>query len=109
MAANSSLRERTLAACIADGLDAYLPSRAMCTDNAAMIAAAGWWRLQSDGPTSLAAGADPEPSASSCPGRDGGRPRREELVAETEATLAVGACECQPEPLLSLALARPEC
>jgi N6-L-threonylcarbamoyladenine synthase len=59
VAANSSLRERTLDACIADGLHAYLPSRSMCTDNAAMIAAAGWWRLQSDGPTSLDAGADP--------------------------------------------------
>jgi N6-L-threonylcarbamoyladenine synthase len=59
VAANSSLRERTLDACIADGLHAYLPSRAMCTDNAAMIATAGWWRLQSDGPTSLGAGADP--------------------------------------------------
>jgi N6-L-threonylcarbamoyladenine synthase len=59
VAANSSLRERTLDACIADGLRAYLPSRAMCTDNAAMIAAAGWWRLQSDGPTGLDAGADP--------------------------------------------------
>jgi N6-L-threonylcarbamoyladenine synthase len=59
VAANSSLRERTLDVCIADGLRAYLPSRAMCTDNAAMIAAAGWWRLQSDGPTGLDAGADP--------------------------------------------------
>jgi N6-L-threonylcarbamoyladenine synthase len=59
VAANSSLRERTLDACIADGLHAYLPSRSMCTDNAAMIAAAGWWRLQSDGPTGLDAGADP--------------------------------------------------
>ena len=25
---------------------AFLPSRAMCTDNAAMVAAAGWWRLR---------------------------------------------------------------
>jgi tRNA A37 threonylcarbamoyltransferase TsaD len=31
----------------------------MCTDNPAMIPAAGWWRLQSDGPTPLDAGADP--------------------------------------------------
>ena len=59
VAANSRLRERILDACIADGLRAFLPSRAMCTDNAAMIAAAGWWRLRSDGPTPLGAGADP--------------------------------------------------
>lgn len=59
VAANSRLRERVLDACIADGLRAFLPSRAMCTDNAAMIAAAGWWRLRSDGPTPLGAGADP--------------------------------------------------
>jgi N6-L-threonylcarbamoyladenine synthase len=59
VAANSSLRERTLDVCIEDGLQAYLPSRSMCTDNAAMIAAAGWWRLQSDGPTPLDAAADP--------------------------------------------------
>ena len=59
VAANSSLRERFLDACIADGLHAFLPARANCTDNAAMVAAAAWWRLQSDGPTSLEAGADP--------------------------------------------------
>jgi len=60
VAANSALRERTLDACIADGLQAYVPSRAMCTDNAAMIAAAGWWRLQHDGPSALDMGADPQ-------------------------------------------------
>jgi N6-L-threonylcarbamoyladenine synthase len=59
VAANSSLRERILDACIADNLRAYLPSRAMCTDNAAMVAAAAWYRLQADGPTALDAGADP--------------------------------------------------
>ncbi|MGH9065052.1 MAG: tRNA (adenosine(37)-N6)-threonylcarbamoyltransferase complex transferase subunit TsaD [Acidimicrobiales bacterium] len=59
VAANSRLRERFLDVCIADGLRPFVPSRAMCTDNAAMVAAAGWWRLQSDGPTSLDAGADP--------------------------------------------------
>ncbi|MGH9066632.1 MAG: tRNA (adenosine(37)-N6)-threonylcarbamoyltransferase complex transferase subunit TsaD, partial [Acidimicrobiales bacterium] len=59
VAANSLLRERTLDACIADGLHPFVPSRAMCTDNAAMVAAAGWWRLQSDGPSSWESGADP--------------------------------------------------
>ncbi|MEY2566894.1 MAG: tRNA N6-adenosine threonylcarbamoyltransferase [Actinomycetota bacterium] len=59
VAANSSLRERILDACIADDLRAFLPSRAMCTDNAAMVAAAGWYRLRSDGPTGLDAGANP--------------------------------------------------
>jgi N6-L-threonylcarbamoyladenine synthase len=31
----------------------------MCTDNAAMVAAAGWWRYRADGPTSLSVGAQP--------------------------------------------------
>jgi N6-L-threonylcarbamoyladenine synthase len=59
VAANSVLRERFLDACIADGLRAFVPSRSMCTDNAAMVAAAGYYRLQSDGPTALSAGASP--------------------------------------------------
>ena len=59
VAANSALRQRVLDACAADGLRAFLPSRAMCTDNAAMVAAAGWWRLAADGPTGLDAGAYP--------------------------------------------------
>ncbi len=59
VAANSVLRERLLDACIADGRQAFLPSRSLCTDNAAMVAAAGWWRLRSDGPTPLDAGAHP--------------------------------------------------
>lgn len=59
VAANSLLRERLLDACVADGMRAFLPSRAMCTDNAAMVAAAGWYRLQSDGPSPLDMGADP--------------------------------------------------
>lgn len=59
VAANSRLRERILDVCEDDGLAAFLPSRAMCTDNAAMVAAAGWWRLQSDGPSPLDTGAHP--------------------------------------------------
>ncbi|MCB0995824.1 MAG: tRNA (adenosine(37)-N6)-threonylcarbamoyltransferase complex transferase subunit TsaD [Acidimicrobiales bacterium] len=59
VAANSVLRERTLDACEESGLRAFLPSRSMCTDNAAMVAAAGWWRLRSDGPSPLDTGADP--------------------------------------------------
>ena len=59
VAANSRLREKTLDVCVADGYRAFLPSRAMCTDNAAMVAAAAWWRLQADGPSPLDIGADP--------------------------------------------------
>jgi N6-L-threonylcarbamoyladenine synthase len=59
VAANSKLREDVLDACVEDGLRAYLPTPAMCTDNAAMIAAAGWHRLRLDGPTSLDTGAYP--------------------------------------------------
>jgi N6-L-threonylcarbamoyladenine synthase len=59
VAANSQLRERFLDVCVEEDIHGFLPSRAMCTDNAAMVAAAGWWRLQSDGPTPLDAGADP--------------------------------------------------
>ena len=59
VAANSRLREQLLDACEDDGLQAFLPSRSMCTDNAAMIAATGWHRLASDGPTPLDHGADP--------------------------------------------------
>jgi N6-L-threonylcarbamoyladenine synthase len=59
VAACGPLREQFLSACIDDGFHGYLPSRAMCTDNAAMVAAAGWYRLQSDGPSSLDTGADP--------------------------------------------------
>ncbi|MGE0000253.1 MAG: tRNA (adenosine(37)-N6)-threonylcarbamoyltransferase complex transferase subunit TsaD [Ilumatobacteraceae bacterium] len=59
VAANSLLRERFLDACVDDGIRGFLPSRPLCTDNAAMIAAAGWFRLRSDGPTPLDVGASP--------------------------------------------------
>ena len=57
--ANSLLRLQLAAAGTADSIPVFLPSRAMCTDNAAMVAAAGWYRLQSDGPSPLDTGADP--------------------------------------------------
>ncbi|MGH9116137.1 MAG: tRNA (adenosine(37)-N6)-threonylcarbamoyltransferase complex transferase subunit TsaD [Acidimicrobiales bacterium] len=59
VAANSALRERAVSAAHADGLAAFVPSRAMCTDNAAMVGATAWYRLRVDGPTPLDASADP--------------------------------------------------
>ncbi len=59
VAANSRLRERFAEEAERAGIDHLVPSRAFCTDNAAMIAAAAHWRLQVDGPTPLDGGAHP--------------------------------------------------
>jgi N6-L-threonylcarbamoyladenine synthase len=59
VAANSLLRERTLDVCIAEGLRPFIPSRSLCTDNAAMIGVAAAWRLEAAGPSPLDLAADP--------------------------------------------------
>ena len=59
VAANSLLRTRFMEMCESDGRRGLVPSRTMCTDNAAMIGSAAWYRWRSDGPTTLDSGAFP--------------------------------------------------
>jgi N6-L-threonylcarbamoyladenine synthase len=59
VAANSRLRARVQELADATGRAAFLPPLALCTDNAAMIAATAHHRLAADGPTPLDAGIDP--------------------------------------------------
>jgi N6-L-threonylcarbamoyladenine synthase len=59
VAANSRLRAQVAALAEATGRAAFLPPLALCTDNAAMIAATAAFRLGVDGPTPLDAGVDP--------------------------------------------------
>ena len=109
VAANSLLRRTVEAACAEDGIGAFLPSRALCTDNAAMVAAAGWWRLRHGGPQPASTlGADPNlrlvatPERAGRPGagRGPGRP----------GDLALAARGCQaPRSRLSLALSTFDC
>ncbi|NQW67698.1 MAG: tRNA (adenosine(37)-N6)-threonylcarbamoyltransferase complex transferase subunit TsaD [Acidimicrobiaceae bacterium] len=59
VAANSLLRREITTAGHADGMAVVLPSREMCTDNAAMIASAGWYCLRRGEVSLLDAGANP--------------------------------------------------
>lgn len=59
VSANSALRAEMSRRGGDAGFTVALPSRAMCTDNAAMIASAAWHRLASDGPMALDCGAHP--------------------------------------------------
>ena len=45
VAANSRLRERFTLACAKENLALFYPPASLCTDNAAMIACAGYWHL----------------------------------------------------------------
>jgi N6-L-threonylcarbamoyladenine synthase len=57
--ANSRLRERMDKAGAEAGLRVLIPSMELCTDNGAMIALAGSWRLRRGDRSSLGIGADP--------------------------------------------------
>jgi N6-L-threonylcarbamoyladenine synthase len=59
VAANSALRARMEQLGQSNGLQVFLPPKAMCTDNAAMVAAAAWWRSEVDPPMPLSTGANP--------------------------------------------------
>ncbi len=59
VAANSLLRARVQHAAAQARIRAVVPARALCTDNAAMVAAAAHHRLATVGPTGLTGGIDP--------------------------------------------------
>ncbi len=64
VAANSALRAGMAELAEQRGLECHLPSFANCTDNAAMIAAAGLYRFMHDGPSAHELGATPNWSLS---------------------------------------------
>ncbi|TCL76517.1 O-sialoglycoprotein endopeptidase [Hydrogenispora ethanolica] len=60
VAANSKLRQVCLAEAERRGIRCLYPPLTLCTDNAAMIAAAGYFRFQSEGPSDLEITAQPD-------------------------------------------------
>lgn len=60
VAANAELRRRLSSAAETEGMSAFFPSPALCTDNAAMIAAAGAFRLARGERSELDLDADPK-------------------------------------------------
>ena len=53
VAANSKLRQDLQEACDKQGIKLYVPSPVLCTDNAAMVACAAYYKYQSDGADDL--------------------------------------------------------
>ncbi len=59
VAANSRLRERLASAAAECGVELFVPSPALCTDNGAMVACAGERKLAREGPDPLEVSVDP--------------------------------------------------
>ena len=59
VAANGALRQKMTRSCEREGLELYLPAPALCTDNAAMIACAGYHRLRAGYRDDWSLNADP--------------------------------------------------
>ena len=53
VSANSRLREAMAERCRREGIRLYLPDKALCTDNAAMIASAAYYKYLKYGPDDL--------------------------------------------------------